>query len=137
MKVLLAVIVSALTLFLAACATPFVPGKIPDGAKLLSGAEINVVTQRAVAQAWQFDNAFDGGLTYQLQANGVLKISSRYVSKVIMGSWRVDQTTGLLCARIENDPESCSQFFEVVPDRSYYLDVEGASLQDNTLTVRR
>jgi hypothetical protein len=130
-------LIFASAVLVGACATPFVPSKIPEGAKLLTGSEIIAVTQRAVSQAWKFDNAFDGGLTYQLEANGALKISSRFVSKVISGGWRVDQGIGMLCVRIEQDPESCSQLYEVAPDRNYYLNLKDASLQDNTLTVRR
>jgi hypothetical protein len=132
-----AVFVAAATLT-AGCATPFVPGAVPDGARALSGTEIAAITQRAVSQAWLFDNAFDGGVTYQLQANGSLRVTSRYVtSKIVMGSWRVDAVNSLLCTRIESGQEACSRMYEMTPDRRYYLAVEGSSLQDNTLTIRR
>jgi hypothetical protein len=81
-----------------------------------------------------FDDAYKEGLRYTPKSENSLSVSSRYVNKIIPGTWRADSSSNKLCTKIETDPENCYNFYKL-DNQSYYIDVPGLYLKQNTLTL--
>ena len=110
------------------------PGAVPANAVKMKASEIENLMQKTIESNYAFDDAYAEGLRYTPKAANVLSVSSRYISKVIPGAWRVDTANDKLCTIIESDPENCYEFYRI-SDQSYYIDVPGLYLKQNTLTL--
>ncbi|MFN9730295.1 MAG: hypothetical protein ACK59M_07505 [Pseudomonadota bacterium] len=102
-----------------------------DGERLEASALLAILYRAEKAGMW-FEDGYEGGLRYRFSSDGAMTVRSRHVrNQVISGTWRVQEDTGALCTRIEDDPEHCSRVY-TLEDGRVFVHVAHLSRKANT-----
>lgn len=105
-----------------------------DGERLEASALLAILDRAEKAGMW-FEDGYEGGLRYRFSSDGAMTVRSRHVrNQVISGTWRVQEDTGALCTRIEDDPEHCSGVY-TLEDGRVFVHVAHLSRKANTFEM--
>jgi len=108
---------------------------VPRDGKHLDAPALLAILDRAEKASMWFEDGYEGGLRYRFSSDGAMTVRSRYVrNQVISGTWRVQEETGALCTRIEEDPEHCSGVY-ALEDGRVFVHVAHLSRKANTFEM--